>query len=216
MPERTIEDQLRQEYFELLPEIRRVEAQLKAEVQYRVLPILRDLGLREQLVVISRVKECESAVSALRRRKYNGERRDFATFDRSKPEDYSLLQLRDLAAVRVLAFPPSRLAAIDRELLKCFPGWEPDPIPDGRGGVLAPKYYGYCPEASRRIRGEYQIVSMLTGLFWEVEHSAIYKPNPELKGIEQNQEIRDLSRDVYQALSRFEDGFERLVLAGDA
>jgi hypothetical protein len=56
---------------------------------------------------------------------------------------------------------------------------------------------------------------MLTGLFWEVEHSAIYKPNPELKGSEQNLEIRDLTVDVYKALSHFEEGFERIVLGGN-
>jgi hypothetical protein len=210
MSERTIEDQLRQEYFELLPEIRRVEVQLRAEVQYYTLPILRSLKLHEQLVVTSRVKECESAVSALRRRQ------EGATFDYSRPENYSLLHLKDLAAVRILAFPPSRLSEIDKDLRQCFLGWTPDPIPDERGGVLAPKYYGYCLEASRKVRGEFQVVSMLTGLFWDVEHSAIYKPNPELRGIEQNPEMRDLTREVYQALSRFEEGFERLVLAGDA
>ena len=72
MTERTIEDQLRQEYFELLPEIRRVEAHLKAEIQFRTLPILRSLGTHEQLVIQSRIKDCESAINALRRRTKEG------------------------------------------------------------------------------------------------------------------------------------------------
>jgi hypothetical protein len=45
------------------------------------------------------------------------------------------------------------------------------------------KYYGYCKEASTKIRGEYQVASMLISLFMEVEHPAIYKPAPELKAV---------------------------------
>src|SRR5882724_8626738 len=41
--ERTIEDRLREEYFVLLPEIRRVTEQLEAETRYHVLPICREL-----------------------------------------------------------------------------------------------------------------------------------------------------------------------------
>ncbi len=212
MSERTIEDRLRQEYFELLPEIRRVEAQLKAEIQFHTLPILRSLGLHEQLVIKSRVKDCESAINALRRRTKEGKRREFATFDRSRPEDYSLLDLKDLAAVRVLAFPPGRISEIDEALKLRLPDWIADPIPNEHGGVLAFKYYGYCMDASAKVRGEYQVVSMLTGLFWEVEHAAIYKPNPELKGAERNSELQGLSGKVYEALSSFEQGFERAVM----
>jgi hypothetical protein len=210
VPERTIEDRLREEYFELLPEVQRVVLQLETEVRSHILRIQQGLAPHEQIVVKSRVKECESAVNALRRRQ------EGATFDRDRPEEYSLLTLKDLAGVRVLAFPPSRVTEIDQELQQCFHDWTSDPIPDEGVGVLAPKYYGYCPMASNRVRGEFQIVSMLTGLFWEVEHAAIYKPNPRLKGIERDLDMRDLTRDVYRALSRFEEGYERLVIESNA
>jgi len=42
--ERTIEDRLRQEYFELLPDIRSVADHLEAEVRYCLLPIYRKLA----------------------------------------------------------------------------------------------------------------------------------------------------------------------------
>jgi hypothetical protein len=45
MPERTPEDRLREEYFDLLPEIRKVTENPEAEVRYRTLK--------------SRIKECE-------------------------------------------------------------------------------------------------------------------------------------------------------------
>jgi hypothetical protein len=52
---------------------------------------------------------------------------------------------------------------------------------------------------------------MLIVLFWQVEHSAIYKPSPQLKGVVASLEIRQRTREVLQALRAFEDEFERLV-----
>jgi ppGpp synthetase/RelA/SpoT-type nucleotidyltranferase len=178
MAERTIEDRLREEYFDLLPEIRRVAEHLEAEVKYFVLPISRRLDKYEQIVITSRIKECESSLEALRRRQQG------ATFDRNYPNNYSLTSLNDLAGVRVLAFPRSCLIEINQELRKRFKDWQADPVPghDKVNDPLAFKYYGYCEAASRKIRGELQIVSMLTGLFWEVEHAAIYKPTPPAEG----------------------------------
>src|SRR5664280_3024387 len=80
-----------------------------------------------------------------------------------------------------------------------------------------------CPGAilnkARGIRQGYlcewptsQIVSMLTGLFWEVEHSAIYKPTPSLKGIARSLEMQQRTRDVLRALRSFEEEFERLAV----
>ncbi len=172
MTERTIEDRFREEYFDLLPEIRRVAEHLEAEVRYRVLPVSDRLDRFEKLVVSSRVKDCESAVDSLRRR---GHRQEGATFDRDRAGEYTLSSLKDLAGVRVLAFPSRRRAEIDAALRAVFPSWTSDPF-DEVGGKLAFKYWGYCPP-SRIIRGEYQILSVLTGLFWEIEHSAIYKPS---------------------------------------
>ncbi len=108
MAERSVEDQLRQEYFELLPEIRRVVDHLEAEVRHCVLPISLKLDEYERLVVTSRIKECESALDALRRRQ------EGATFDRDRPELYTLTSLNDLAGIRVLVFPRSRLREIDQ------------------------------------------------------------------------------------------------------
>jgi hypothetical protein len=51
MPERTIEDRLRQEYFDLLPVVRRVVQQLEAQVKYHVLSISRELQKHERLVI---------------------------------------------------------------------------------------------------------------------------------------------------------------------
>jgi hypothetical protein len=65
---RTTEDQLRSEYFDLLPHIRRVADELETEVRYLLMPVMRHLESHEKIVVKARVKDCESAIGAIRRR----------------------------------------------------------------------------------------------------------------------------------------------------
>jgi ppGpp synthetase/RelA/SpoT-type nucleotidyltranferase len=205
-PERTVEDRLREEYFRLLPDVRRVVDELEAEVKHCLIPISLRLDEYERLVVTSRVKECESALESVRRRQ------EGATFDSGRPELYSLATLNDLAGVRVLAFPHSRLVEADRQLRERFPSWNPDPVPgySENDEPLALKYFGYC-KASDRIRAEFQIVPMLTALFWEVEHSVIYKPSPRLKGVGRSLEMQQCTRDVLKGLKAFEDEFANLI-----
>lgn len=144
---RTIEDRLREEYFELLPDIHRVAEQLETEIGYHTLPISRSLNRPERLDVTSRIKECDSALDALRRRQEGG------TFDTDRPELYTLSTLPDLAGVRVLAFPRGRLSEIDQVLREQFPSWQPDPVRAENGDLLAYTYYGHCAEASNKSSG---------------------------------------------------------------
>lgn len=132
-------------------------------------------------------------------------------FDPDHPAEYSLLTLPDLAAIRVLVFPRARLLACDEILRSSFPEWAPDPILDDKGTTLAYKYTGFCPEVSDMVRAEYQVVPLLIGLFWEVEHSTMYKPHPSLKGVGGDSDMRGLRNEVEKALSRFEAGFEGFV-----
>lgn len=206
MAERTIEDHLREEYFRLLPDISRVLEQLETEIRHVLLPISLGLSSPERVVVTSRIKECESAVDALRRRQEGG------LFDREQPERYTLSSLNDLAGVRVMVFPRSLMSPVDERLRERFSSWTTDPVPGFRDAdpPLALKYYGYVG-ANPTIRGEYQVVSLSTGLFWEIEHAAIYKPTPELKGVAESLEMKERTQDVIDALQRFEEAFERLM-----
>lgn len=142
-------------------------------------------------------------VDAVRRRQ------EGATFDNDRPTRYSLTNLNDLAGVRVLVFPRKGLAEVEGALREIFASWTADPV-TAEGRVLALKYHGIC-EASECVRGEYQIVPMLTGLFWEVEHSAIYKPAPRLKGVIKSLAMQQRKNDVLEALKAFEDQFETLI-----
>ena len=208
MRERTIEDRLREEYFDLLPEIQRVVWQLEAETRFYTLQILHDLKDPEQLLVKSRIKDCESALKSLvRRRGLNQSSGEGRRFDPEAAEEYSLLSLEDLAGVRVLIFPNRRLEEVDSALRSHFPNWSSKPIRDEGKAILAPKYYGICASASRRVIGEYQVVPMLLGLFWEVEHSAMYK----LRAVANSKEMKERRTAVERSLSRFEDGVEKFL-----
>lgn len=208
MAERTVEDRLREEYFLLLPDVRRILAELEAEVRYSLLPLSSTLDKHERLVVSSRIKDCDSALEALRRRQ------EGATFDLDRASSYTLTFLNDLAGVRVLAFPRSCWIKADTTLRSHhqLSLWTSDPVraDDESKEPLAFKYYGYC-SCSAKFRAELQIVPLLVGLFWEVEHSTIYKPSPELKGVGASLEMQLRTADVLKALKAFEEEFERLL-----
>ena len=202
---RSIEDKLREEYFHILPIVRRIREQLEAEVRFKLIPILNTLEPHERFEVHSRVKECENAINALRRRQ------EGSTFDTDQSNKYTLTHLKDLAGVRVLVFPRSLLHRVDKCLRVHFGSWTADHVPgyNDCDENQALKYFGYCTEEDN-ILGEIQIVPMLTGLFWHVEHEAIYKPKPELKGIANSLEMKERTQDVLDALKAFEETFENL------
>jgi ppGpp synthetase/RelA/SpoT-type nucleotidyltranferase len=135
---RTVDDRLREEYFDLLPEIRSVLEHLEAEIRYRLLPISRKLHKFERLDVSSRLKECESAVESLRRRQQG------AIFYPNPATPYSLTSLKDLAGVRVSAFPRGRIDEVDAVLREAttFREWASDPV-RGNNQILALKYSGF-------------------------------------------------------------------------
>jgi hypothetical protein len=203
MEARTPEDRLRAQYFDLLPEMRRVLWQLEAEIRFHTLPILHGLGQGEQLEVDSRLKDCESALEKLLRIRGDEGR----TFDPDRNDEYSLLELPDLVGVRVLVFPNRRLGQVDATLQAHFQGWAAKPLKNRKGNVLAPRYTGYCNEVSRSVQAEYQVVPMLLGLFWRVEHPAMYK----FGNVGNSRMMRDRRARVEEALAHFEEGVESFL-----
>jgi len=204
MTQRTVEDRLREEYFLLSPEIRRVLHQLQTDVAYLLLPVVLDLKHHERIHVEARAKECYSAINALRRRE------EARQFDEDAPTRYTLTNLPDLAALRVLVFPKSRLEDVHKMVRAKYADWTSDPVKTGTPPRFrAWKYHGLCSTSSH-VRAELQVVPMLTGLFWQVEHDAFYKPrDPVLRGAANKPVIRERTDRVYDAFDELEDVLER-------
>lgn len=204
---RTVEDRLRAEYFELIPEMQRTLVALEADVRHHLLPVMIALNRYEQVRIAARLKECESAVDSLRRRQ------EGRVFDPEKPEAYSLSQLHDLVAVRVLVFPSYRREEVHTALLPLLSDWTSDPVAGIEPGdaPVARKYYGRCSSASTTLTAELQVVSSLVGSYWEVEHSALYKTSPNLQDVMRSPSMKARQRAVLSALSDFEAEFERLI-----
>lgn len=201
--ERRIEDRLRAEYFELLPAMRRTLVAVETEISYMLLDVKLQLRGHEQIVVRGRVKDCESAVDSLRRRQALG------AFDEGRSNNYSLAALPDLVGVRILVFPQRRLNDARRIVAPRISEWIDDPVPGPRReGAVALKYHGFWSQADS-VRAEIQIVPLLVGLFWEVEHAAIYKPSPILRGLARSDAMLTRSAAVHAALREFEEEFER-------
>lgn len=107
-----------------MPEVRRMLEDLETEVRHALLPLSDHLLKHEKTAVVSRVKECESALGALRRRQQGN------LFDAGRVAPYSVMSLNELAAVRVLAFPGRRWTEVDTALRSRDPlkVWDSDPI----------------------------------------------------------------------------------------
>jgi hypothetical protein len=204
MTHRTVEDRLREEYFILLPEIKRAVHQLHTEVAHKLLGATLNLKHHERIIIEARAKECESAIGALRRREEARE------FDEEVPDKYTLTRLPDLAAVRVLVFPRPLLEQVHTTLQSTYSGWAPDHVQTGTPPRLrAWKYYGRCSTCPT-IQAELQVVSTLTGLFWHVEHDAFYKPlDPTLRGAVNKPTVREKAEAVYEAFEALEETLER-------
>jgi ppGpp synthetase/RelA/SpoT-type nucleotidyltranferase len=200
MTERTVEDRLREEYFQLSPEIKRVLHQLQTDVAYLLLPMTLHLKHHERIHVEARAKECDSAINALRRRE------EARQFDEDSAAKYTLAELPDLAALRVLVFPRSRLESVHSIVRGKYSEWASDPVKTGTPPRFrAWKYHGFC-STSQRVRAELQVVPMLTGLFWQIEHDAFYKPrDPVLRGAVNKPVIRERTERVYDAFDALEE-----------
>ncbi len=200
---RTVEDRLREEYGLLAAEMKRVCSELETRVRHCLLPRSRSLTGHERIDVRSRVKDCESAIASLRRKKEGNQ------FNPQRPGKYTLTDLYDLAGVRVGVFPRTRVKEVEGILRTEFRNWTPKHVPDPSGPHLPPlafKYHGTCL-ASREILGEYQVMPLMTSLYWEVQHAAIYKGNA---GIAIQMRVKEAA--VLEAMRQFEEEFERLLL----
>jgi ppGpp synthetase/RelA/SpoT-type nucleotidyltranferase len=206
MTVRTVEDRLREEYFCLLPAVRKTRERLDAKVRHNLIYILDGLRGYERLEIRSRIKDCESSINALKRRQ------EGSLFDPDYPEKYSLRLLKDLAGVRVLVFPRGLIQRVDASIRKDFESWTADHVHSYKEGDddQALKYYGLCPQEDT-VYGEIQIVPMLTGLFWEVEHEAIYKPKPEYRSAANSLEMQERVQEILDAFKAFEKAFEKEI-----
>jgi len=90
--------------------------------------------------------------------------------------------------------------------------WTPDHLSglNPTDSPVALKYDGFR-NPTDAVRVEIQIVSLLVGLFWEVEHAAIYKPSPRLRGVEKSPAMQARTAAVLMALRDFEEEFDRQI-----
>ena len=209
MTERTVEDHLREEYSLLLPGIKRVLLQLQTKIASLLLAPTLDLKHHERIQVEARVKDCDSAIYSLRRREEAG------GFDEERAHEYSLTKLPDLAALRVLVFPKIRLEQVHNLLSENYADWTADPVMTGSPPKFrAWKYHGIGP-ADSRIRAEIQVAPMLTGLFWQIEHDAFYKPrDPVLRGAAKKLIVQEHTEAVYDAFETLEKVLEQEISKG--
>jgi ppGpp synthetase/RelA/SpoT-type nucleotidyltranferase len=192
---------LREEYFDLLPELVKVQQLMEAKIRWHLRNITYTLKKHQRIEIESRIKDCNSAINALKRRQQS------RSFEDNK--SYYLKTLKDLVGFRVLVFPPSLITSVNEIIISKFRGWKPDHYKLDEK-IICNKYDGIV-KSKLKIRCEIQIISLLTGAFWDVEHFALYKPDPAYKGIKENLTMRRLGDEVLTKLAEFAKEFENLI-----
>lgn len=109
-------------------------------------------------------------------------------------------------------FPHKLISKVDDTLRRYFSCWKQDHIHNEDKTIIAQKYHGFIDEKHNKFTCEYQIVPMLIGLFWEVEHFAYYKPNPDLKGIKDALQMESAYQEVLKSLNKFDEIFINIIL----
>lgn len=65
----TTEDRLRQEYFELLPELLKIQQLMEAKIKWYLKGMIYNFDKKYQRIeVVSRIKDCDSAIETLKRK----------------------------------------------------------------------------------------------------------------------------------------------------
>jgi hypothetical protein len=120
--------------------------------------------------------------------------------------------LPDLVGVRVLTFPRRHFESVRRLLSPITDSWTRDHLSglNPTDSAVALKYDGFR-NPTDAVKVELQIVSLLVGLFWEVEHAALYKPSPRLRGVEKSPGMQSKTAAVLSALRDFEEEFDRQI-----
>jgi len=201
-------DRLRREYFHLLPQMQKLKILLEANIKWHFKSFAYELKKYQRLEFESRIKECDSAIESLRRKKHKQGERDF-----DDSQSYSLKDLKDLIGIRILVFPVSLITEAGEVITSKFRNWETDH--EKHGDVQILKYDGFLDE-DKKIRCEIQLVPMLTGMFWEVEHSALYKPHPKYKNVKEDLKLKRLYTEILNKFAEFEKTFEEVVSENDS
>jgi ppGpp synthetase/RelA/SpoT-type nucleotidyltranferase len=200
LDESKIINNLRNEYFRLLPVMLKTRFLLESKIRWCLQSVIYNLKQYQRIEIKSRIKDCESAINSLRRRREG-------IFD--PDQEYMLVELKDLVGFRVLVFPEDLISEVNRIIVANFSLLESDPILTKKSKIIAHKYYGLV-NSDDKFQSEIQIVPMLVGLYWEVEHFALYKQDPSFKGII-SEELENKNEEILNALSEFSAIFENAL-----
>lgn len=201
-----VEDYLREEYYGLRRELIKMMTSLETQIRWYLRDIIFNLKKHERIEIKTRIKDCESAIGTLKKDI------EFNTFE-NDPNKYKLTNLKDLVGIQIRVFPRHLILDVNTILIDKFPSWLSNhTYSEDKTDILAHKYYGLIDNINNNVRCEIQIVPMLVGLFWEVEHFAYYKPYPELINIKKNLEMQQIVQEIGNKFKEFDEVFERILL----
>lgn len=206
----TDEARLKHEYEELLPKMKKLQSLLDASLRWYLKDEMVSLTHSERIDISSRFKNCESAINKLKRilrNKKEGESK--SSIDPN--HYYSLTKLKDLVGIRISVFPASKVKIFRQLIADKFADWQEDVDPK-HSEISFYKFHGLLPHPEYNdIKCEIQIVPMLIGKFWDVEHFMLYKPKPADKNASEHAQMAHIKEDIYGKFKEFEECFEKVL-----
>ena len=146
------------EYSNKIEKFKKIEEKLYFEVCHFLSDDKYNLNEFQHIEITSRIKSYSSAEKKLRNQL------ELTAHDKS-----SIFDLDDIIGIRISVFPLTLLRNIEKKLDEKFKSWKKEKSCHGRYSVY--KHRSNYEKANCEI----QLVPMLVGKFWDVEHSVIYK-----------------------------------------
>lgn len=168
-----IESQLQLNYLKIANELFQAKEYIEIEIKHTLKTLLLEPVHANKILISSRVKDCNSAITSLKMKEEGGVFRD--------DKKYLITQLNDLVGLRISFFPLTLLERVKPQLLSYLKNnfeqtVEPDDSSIGNYNIY--KFRGIHNKFSK-FACEIQLIPMLISKFWDVEHDAFYKPaNP--------------------------------------
>jgi ppGpp synthetase/RelA/SpoT-type nucleotidyltranferase len=172
-----IEYRLLSEYSKSYPTYKKIRDKAEAIIKYNLIDSLYKKKNWERIEVISRIKEVESAINKLKRKREG----------RTLEESDTLATLTDMVGLKIRVFPNDYLEPIGTIIKNAFPIIEEDHEPQQEYGIDEKDYYAdvirlkyIASFKNNNINFEIQIVPFILDAFYEIDHDIIYKPDTKL------------------------------------
>ncbi len=165
-----VESRLQLEYLKVASALYKAKEYIEIEIKHTIKTQLLEAVHANKILISSRVKDCNSAITALKKKEEGRVFRD--------GRQYSITQLNDLIGLRISVFPLTLLELVQSPLLSYLENNFEQPFQTDHTTIENYDIYKYrgIHNQFSEFNCEIQLIPMLISKFWDTEHDVFYKP----------------------------------------